>query len=243
MSTHAKKHRRILPAAVCTLLILFACITVYASSYYRAGEQALSSLQSDDAVTVTVEKNGTVIFAPLIAKRGLIFYPGGKVEHTAYAPLLKALAEEGWFCVLLEMPLRLAVLDADAADGIPEQFPFISEWYIGGHSLGGAMAASYAADYSDFYEGLILLGSYSTKDISKTDLNTYTLYGSEDKVLNLVKYESYRDNLPATTQELIIDGGCHAYFGDYGPQDGDGEPAITAMEQVRISVDFISPTN
>jgi len=141
------------------------------------------------------------------------------------------------------MPLRLAVLDTDAADGIPKQFPSISEWYIGGHSLGGAMAANYAAEHADSYAGLILLGSYSTKDISETGLNTYTLYGSEDKVLNLVKYESYRDNLPANAQELIIDGGCHAYFGDYGPQDGDGKPAITAMEQVRISVDFISPTD
>jgi len=243
MSTHAQNRRRICSAIICTFLIIFACFTVYTASYYHAGEQALSALQSDDAVTVTVQENGNIIFAPSAAERGLIFYPGGKVEHTAYAPLLKALAEEGWHCVLVKMPLRLAVLDTDAADGIPKQFPSISEWYIGGHSLGGAMAANYAAEHADSYAGLILLGSYSTKDISETGLNTYTLYGSEDKVLNLVKYESYRDNLPANAQELIIDGGCHAYFGDYGPQDGDGKPAITAMEQVRISVDFISPTD
>ena len=79
---------------------------------------------------------------------------------------------------------------------IQEKYPEIEEWYIGGHSLGGSMAASYLADHADEYEGLILLGSYSTADLSETDLEVLSVYGSEDKVMNRVKYEENKSNLP-----------------------------------------------
>ncbi|MBQ3601265.1 MAG: alpha/beta hydrolase, partial [Lachnospiraceae bacterium] len=112
-----------------------------------------------------------------------MFYPGGKVEYTAYLPLMNSLAEEGILCVLLKMPFNLAVLDMNAADGIQEQFPEIENWYIGGHSLGGAMAASYLETHANDYQGLILLGSYSTADLSTTELEVLSIYGSEDTVL------------------------------------------------------------
>lgn len=47
------------------------------------------------------------------------------------------------------MPFNLAVLDSSAADGVINEFTNIQNWYIGGHSLGGAMAASYTANYQD----------------------------------------------------------------------------------------------
>ena len=102
------------------------------------------------------------------------------------------------------------------------------------------MAASYAAEHTETFDGLILLGSYSTEDLRHSGLRIYSLYGSEDGVLNMENYEEYRIHLPEDTQELIIDGGCHAYFGDYGPQDGDGEPVISAMDQIALTVDFLT---
>ena len=59
-----------------------------------------------------------------------------------------------------------------------------------------------------------------------------SIYGSEDGVLNREKYAEYRRNLPAAFEEHIIQGGCHAGFGSYGPQDGDGVPTITGEEQI-----------
>jgi pimeloyl-ACP methyl ester carboxylesterase len=58
---------------------------------------------------------------------------------------MQACAERGILCVLLRMPGNLAVLDENAADGVAADYPEIDRWYIGGHSLGGAMAARYAA--------------------------------------------------------------------------------------------------
>ena len=97
------------------------------------------------------------------------------------------------------------------------------------------MAASYLGDHMEEYAGLILLGSYSTENISDTDLEVLSIYGSEDQVLNRDKYEVNKKNLPQATEEVIIDGGCHAYFGMYGEQDGDGKAAISNEEQIAIT--------
>ena len=162
------------------------------------------------------------------------------MEYTAYIPLMKALASEGVFGVLVEMPFHLAVFDVDAADGIQEQYPQIENWYIGGHSLGGSMAAAYLEENEDDFNGLILLGSYSTADLSDEELSVLSVYGSEDMVLNREKYEANKVNLPNDFQEMVIDGGCHAYFGMYGAQEGDGRPEISNEEQIAVTVDAIA---
>ena len=210
-------------------------LAVYAGDYYRSDEAALAALVSDEAVQVEIRSGGDVVFLPREVKAGLIFYPGGKVEHTAYAPLMRELAEEGVLTVVTKMPLNLAVLDADAADGWQEKFPEVERWYIGGHSLGGALAASYAADHAEEYEGLLLLAAYSTADLTGTDLEVTSLYGSADGVLDLEKYDTYRSNLPEDTVETVIDGGCHACFGSYGAQEGDGQHTITREEQTALT--------
>ena len=174
---------------LCLLAVLLAvCIAfgIYVSDYYHADPAAEDALVSDDVVSVT-KQNGNWVFAPESPTAGLIFYPGGKVENTAYAPLLHDLAEDGILCVLVKMPCNLAVLDMNAADSIPERFSEVTDWCIGGHSLGGAMAASYAAKHTDELDGLVLLAAYSTADLTDSGLRVYSTYGSEDGVLNREK--------------------------------------------------------
>lgn len=208
---------------------------IYIGNYYHADTKAIEALESSETITVKEGEN-SYIFVPEQTVAGMIFYPGGKVEYTAYAPLMKAYTEQGIQCFLLKMPGNLAVLDMDAAEGIQEQYPEIDTWYMAGHSLGGSMAANYIANHVDEFEGLILLASYSTKDLSETELDVISIYGSEDGVLNMEKYKEYRENLPKDTRELVIEGGCHAYFGSYGAQEGDGAPAITMEEQIQEAV-------
>ena len=224
---------------VAALAIIFGACAIYLGDYYRADEGAIAVFAPEDNVSVSTIDGGNVVFEPQNATVGFIFYPGGKVEANAYQPLLAELAREGVLCVLVEMPFNLAVFDINAADGIQEQYPEIEDWYIGGHSLGGSMAASYLADHVDEYEGLILLGSYSTADLSDADLDVLSIYGSEDKVLNREKYDENKSNLPDGFCEVVIEGGCHAYFGMYGAQDGDGTPTISNHEQIRLTVESI----
>ncbi len=167
---------------------------------------------------------------------GLIFYPGAKVEETAYSPILSSLAENGICCIAVKMPYHLAVFRPDAAKQIMNEFPNIDYWYIGGHSLGGAMAANFAASKGQNLCGLILLAAYPTKDLG--GLPVLSLYGSEDNILNYKKYTASLSNANSLT-EHIIEGGNHAGFGCYGIQKGDGSATISQELQWQISVQLI----
>ena len=230
-----KKGLKVLIIIAAVLFVCFIACAVYVSDYYRAEEAAV--LISDGACELSED---ILVFEPENARAGFIFYPGGKVEYTAYAPLMDACKEQGILCVLVKMPFNLAVLDINAAAGITEQFPEIDSWYIGGHSLGGSMAAGFLAENLTEFDGLILLGSYSTYDLSAAGVSVLSVYGSEDRVLNREKYDEYRPNLPDDFTELVIDGGCHAYFGVYGPQDGDGTPEISNEEQISLTAEAIA---
>lgn len=237
-----KHKRKVLVIAASTILalaIIVGACAVYLGDYYPADKVAIGAFLPQD--TIWKEgPDGTIVFEPEEATKGLIFYPGGKVEHTAYIPLMQACAEEGIACVLVEMPFRLAVLDINAAEGIREQYPQVEDWYIGGHSLGGSMAASYLEKNPDAYEGLILLGSYSTADLSDSDLTVLSIFGSEDAVMNREKYDDSKSNLPEGFTEVVLDGGCHAYFGMYGAQDGDGTPTISNEDQICMTAEHIA---
>lgn len=229
----------VLSVALAISLIIGGC-AVYVSDYYRADTEAIRAFVSGDNVTKTAVSDKMITYGDTDLDAGFIFYPGGKVEYTAYEPLMIRLASQGIFCVLLKMPFNLAVLDMNAADGIRELYPDIDTWYIGGHSLGGSMAASYASKHDEEFEGAVLLASYSTSDISETKLRALSVYGSEDGVLNKEKYDTYKKNLPSGTSEIIIEGGCHAYFGMYGEQKGDRKAEIGAEEQINFSAERIA---
>ena len=238
------KLRKILLILSALLFALAAALAVYAGDYYHAGDTSAELLENGtDTVKISEGKNGELIFAPADDSdpdTGFIFYPGGKVEYSAYAPLMEKIAEKGILCVIVKMPCNLAILDTGAADEIPEEFPEITDWYIGGHSLGGASASMYLEGNSEKYRGLVLLGAYSSVDLTETGLSVLSVYGSNDGVMKRDKYSEYLNNLPSDFTEYIIEGGCHSYFGDYGAQKGDGTPSVTAEEQWTITADVIS---
>lgn len=223
-------------ALIAAALMALGVFLVYTGQYYRADETAIASLKSDEAVSVIQTDYGWLFDGPSETD-GLIFYPGGKVEETAYAPLLHHLAGEGMDVCLVKMPFRLAVLDMDKADRVMTQHAY-RHWYIGGHSLGGAMAALYAAGHSTQLDGVIMLAAYPTKTLD-ADLGAVILYGSEDGVLNRKGLEEADRYLPDGGRQYVIAGGNHAQFGNYGIQQGDGTAVISAGEQQRRTVELI----
>lgn len=241
MRKNESKSKKVIIIVLGVFIILVGAMGIYLSDGYDATEAAQTALVSGDKVTVE-QIEGAIVFMPEKPVDAMIFYPGGKVAHDAYAPLMRAYAEEGMVCILLEMPFDLAVFDMNAADDYRNLYPEIENWYLGGHSLGGAMASSYLEGHLDAYEGLILCAAYSTVDYSASDLKVVSMYGSNDEVLNAEKYEECRVNLPENVAELVIEGGNHAYFGTYGLQEGDGTAAITNEEQIAIAVEFTIET-
>ncbi len=230
-----KKEKRRLLLIPAGLLILLACaFFVYTETYSRADAEALATLGSDGAVDVARMDYGWYFDGPG-RDDVLIFYPGGKVEETAYAPFLRTLAEKGLDVCLVRMPFRLAVFGAGRADDVPDYGH--ARRFVGGHSLGGAMAAVYAAGHEEV-AGTVLCAAYPTKPLGADDLEVL-VYGSEDGVLNFGKLESTRNCSAGRLEEYCIPGGNHAQFGSYGAQKGDGEARISAEEQRTLAADFI----
>ncbi len=224
---------------LCVAVLISGC-AIYVGDYYRADDMAIEAFGMPSAVEQRRVSHDRIDFVPDDTVAGVVFYPGGKVEYTAYVPLMRALAERGILCVLLKMPFNLAVLDMNAADGVRESYPDVEQWYIAGHSLGGSMAAYYVAENADKWQGLLLLGSYSSQNLTDSQLRVLSIYGSEDRVMNREKYDSYKSNLPTSLEEIEIEGGCHAYFGVYGAQKGDGAPTISAEDQIRQTAAYIA---
>ena len=224
----SRKKKRVLWIVGLILLALGVACGVYFSTYSRATAEAAALLQGNGGVKVTAIDGGWLLDGPGTGD-ALVFYPGGKVEPTAYLPLLTTLAKDGVDCFLLRMPLNLAIFDADAAADIQAAYAY-DRWYVGGHSMGGACAALYAAENGDRLTGLILLAAYATKPLSE-DLAVLELHGSEDGVLNRKKLEEGKRYLPASALSEELPGGNHAQFGDYGPQKGDGAAAVSRAEQ------------
>lgn len=222
--------------AVVLLLATAAACVWYMNDYYHAEEYVNAYLQSSETVTVTTEDD--IIFLDGSGTgHALIFYPGAKVEYTAYVPMFYALAEQGIDCFVVKMPGNLAFFGMNQAEDIMEEYEY-ENWYVSGHSLGGAMAANFAAEHGEKLKGLVLFAAYATKELPD-NLCTVSVYGSEDNVLNMEKVESGRVYMPADYTEYCIQGGNHAWFAYYGEQDGDGTATVTREEQQRLTVDAI----
>jgi len=232
-----KRGRKIAMAAVGCILIIVLSAIIYVSDYYHSDESVEEYLQGNGQAAVSEIAAGLYIDGPG-EEDAVIFYPGAKVEYTAYLPLFYGLAEQGVDCFLIRMPCNLAILGQNKAEEIMDAYEY-RNWYLAGHSLGGAMAASYAAGHPESLEGLILLAAYPTKDLTGDSLSVLSIYGSEDGVLNMEKLEEGRSLMPADYTELSIDGGNHAGFGNYGKQKGDGEAGIPSEEQQKQTVEAI----
>ncbi|NTU71728.1 MAG: alpha/beta hydrolase [Coriobacteriia bacterium] len=203
---------------------------------------ALAALESDSGVRVAKTGSGWE-FAPASGAEptsALIYYPGGHVDARSYARYARDLAAKGHLVVVPIMPLSLAVLNASAADTVIATHPSISSWVIGGHSLGGAMAAQYVAQNRGLLSGLVLQGAYAAPgtDLSAETLMVLTQVGTLDTVVSQENLSAGRALLPPSARYEDLQGGNHAQFGDYGPQPGDtANPTMSADEQRRLAVE------
>jgi len=210
-------------------IIVIALLMIYTAlnTCYHADKSMESYLVSTDTVKVEKIKEGYFFDGPG-KDAAFIFYPGAQVEYTAYASLLFNTAELGIDTFLIKMPLNYAFLGSNKATSIIKKYNYDS-FFMGGHSLGGAMAANYTSRNKDKIKGLILLAAYSTSKIPEK-IPVLSIYGTNDTVLNEENYKKYLTNLK-NVEELEIEGGIHAYFGYYSKQKHDGHALITREEQ------------
>ena len=108
---------------ICALCVFAWC--VYVNDYYHAEAVAKKAMMGNE--TVKVEEDDDYYVFSRVQEisyvgpgdgQGIIFYPGGKVEETAYAPLLISFAEQGYEVYLIKMPAKLAICGMNAPEDI-----------------------------------------------------------------------------------------------------------------------------
>jgi dienelactone hydrolase len=224
--------RWLLAIPLILILALIAFVVWAATPSGATMPEAQTAMTSTANVQVT--QGDWLVFTPADAApdTGFIFYPGGRVLVDSYAPMGQRLADEGYLVVMVPMPLNLAVLAPGRAADVISAYPEIEQWAIGGHSLGGAMAANFVRAHSGAVDGLVLWAAYPQASDSladRDDLVVTSIYGSEDGLATVTSIEESRQYLPATTRFVEIEGGNHAQFGWYGDQAGDN-PAVISRE-------------
>lgn len=230
--------RWILLAVLVAIIVVVGGFLVWAMTPLGPSAEALAAMESD--AQVVVQKGDWLVFRPATGATttGFVFYPGGHVDYRSYAPQMRELAAQGYLAVIAPMPLSLAVFAPGKAADIVAAFPEIEQWGLGGHSLGGAMAANFVFNHPDSIDGLALWAAYPANNNSLADrsLPVTSVYGTNDLVASPDTILASAPLLPSDTDWVAIEGGNHAQFGSYGLQPGDGDPAISASEQTTQAV-------
>lgn len=237
--------KKIVLITILLVVVFLAGFVAWANTPLAAMPEALDALRPGGLVGVT--EGDWIVFQPegVQPSVGLILYPGGRVDPRAYAPLARAVAGEGYLAAIAPMPLNLAVFAPDRAQEVMAAYPQVQYWAIGGHSLGGAMAARFAYQNSDTVDGLVLLAAYpaSSDDLSSRPLEVVSVIGTRDGLGTRDGVEASRNLLPPGTRYVVIEGGNHAYFGWYGEQPGDFAAEISREAQqeqaLRATLDLL----
>lgn len=227
-----KKKRRVLRRLLWGVVVVIVLAVAATFAWTQIGvmpaeEAPVAEARADPAITIDDVAEG-IVLSPADGRSdvGLVFIPGAKVDPWAYVPLLQDVAAGGVTVVITRPWLNLAFFDLRGLDAFTSAAPEIDRWGVGGHSLGGVRACQLAQDA----DALILFASYCAVDLSETDLPVLSLAGSEDGLSTPAKIADARHLLPDDAVMVEIDGASHASFGAYGPQSGDGEPAISDQD-------------
>jgi Alpha/beta hydrolase family len=199
--------------------------------------EATAALSSTPAATYADEPTGLTFTSTLPnVTTGLVLYPGAKVPAEAYAPTARAIAERGYLVVVVPMPLNFAIFDPGAASRVIAAHPEIQQWAVGGHSLGGAMAAQYLGDNPGTAGGLALCGAYSATDLSTRQLLASSVYGSLDAAATKIEDPATQALLPPSTTYERIEGGNHEQCGWYTGQPNDPPATVSRERQQTLIV-------
>jgi hypothetical protein len=248
MLKNLKLWKKIILITITILILGVVFYLVWAINAAKAETEYLDMFyqSSNDSIIIKENSNYWEISpktcAPETCSKGVIFYTGAFVDPKAYFYKLSFLAQSRKLFIA-KHPLNLAFFNINLAQEIISNNTEIKTWTIGGHSLGGAMACEFAKNNTSKINNLLLIGSYCVSSIKKTKINIINIHGTQDGVLNSVKYtENFKNLTIDTTKDFPILGMNHAQAGNYGEQIVDNK-ATKTDEEVKNEIEQILNTN
>ncbi len=238
--TQAQQRRRARVRVALGVPALVVCVALTVGMAWArpfpAAPVAVAAMRSGDDIQVTdrltwfemVKLARNAKGEPVRPTVGLVFVPGARVDPRAYANILRPVAEAGYLVAVVKPPFGLALPNSTQPDSVLENHPEIRHWAVGGHSLGGVAASSYADEHP--VTGLLLYASYPAAELARNDLITTSVSGSADGLATPGDIAEAKPKLPEATRYVVVEGGVHAFFGDYGDQPGDGTPTISRAD-------------
>ncbi|MBK6791806.1 MAG: hypothetical protein IPG80_04540 [Anaerolineales bacterium] len=184
------------------LLVFASVFVVWASDALAADETAVQALNSTSQVFVSAE-NGWVVFHPAEtrARNGLYLLPwrqGGLSRLCTRLGVDRGTEDILWWS--RPCPLNLAFFDINAAARIQAAYPEVKNWFVGGHSLGGVAASSYAASHADI-PGVVFWASYPADDsLLRWVPRRYPFMAQMTDLPQVTKLQASKALLPADTQ-------------------------------------------
>jgi hypothetical protein len=224
-----RAHWRIIFAVPALVLAFFLVVVLAYARPFVATPTAIAAFRSENGVRLA-DRLGWYELIPVRQDEsgdeikptaGLLFLPGARIDSRAYAYVLRPLAEAGYLVVVLKEPFGFSLLDADRGKKALDVHPEITDWVVGGHSVGGSAAAA-LADEDERVKGLVLFASYPGDPLVRDDLKVASISGTADGFATPADIEASKGSLPPATSYVVISGATHSSFGDYGEQPGDG---------------------
>ncbi len=234
-SPRRRWHRRVGVGLAATVGLLLVAFVVWASLARPAEPGPLAEALELPGVEVVLDTVVELRPTDRDPVRGVVFYPGARVSREAYvATWAPIVAATDTLVLIPRMPLNLAIFGRSRAAGLIEGHAGVDRWYVGGHSLGGAMAASWLGGQElGEVDGLVLWASFATGGAEladREDLAVLSVSGERDGLATPEDIAERRALLPPNAEMIEVEGMNHAQFGRYGPQGGDLEPAISDVE-------------
>ena len=224
------KHLRTVFLSIVLVTVVAVVVFALWAHNARGPEPSVYAAALADRSVVIEDRGGFITIRPSSSQptTGLLFYPGLRVTPEAYVAKLAAIAAAANIQIAIGRPvLNVAAFSINQADAMRSALPGVTRWYVGGHSLGGAMACLYASKNASRLEGVVLLGTYCGSDISKTQLRVLDVTGENDGVIPSAKIFHDRGELPKDATIVRVPGMNHGQLGNYGEQSGDHAASIT----------------
>lgn len=226
-------HKKKTKITIFTIFLVTIALIIGMATYLHSASYAPSPAAITATKNAQVSKDATV-FKSKHSRLTVIFYPGAMVEPNSYSIWARDVAKAEYTVKIAHFPLNMAFFKLNAADSLVQTK---DKYVIGGHSLGGAMAARYAHKCKNKkLKGVFFLASYADEKgrLDNKPYSTLSITATHDGVLNWNNYKKYKKYLPKDTSYVSIKGGNHGGFGSYGNQKGDKKATISNYKQQQI---------